>query len=445
MENKLNQAAIESYSVKITKKLSDDFFQKNLVISGSQILNYTPIEQINLFVISNLFDKWKEETSKLKSPYFDFEHAEVNGALKTFMNVLSKHISIRRSDFDPLFRNAVANALCLTLAPYLFLKENYFSFETPIIQMNEFKERVKFLRINKTITDTFIRKIEKHNLSSTPLSYALDYLNESYKEVATEIHDAEEIIAEINKLEPVTLEQLVFMFKPSPKIEIPIIEIPAPVLKQEPEQDEYSTQAFAPVVAESIAEIPKVEEVADTTEIDNVIEPVRKPVYEPLRYEAPAIEDEESPELEIAAPEVPKEAAEVIMEIVITEPDKVELVESPVFESVEETIKEEKASLNDLLKSSTKKLTVLEHANQSKGIDLKSMITINQKFMFVNELFKGESKVFQETLEKVGTCNSYNEAINMLLDNYANRYDWDTDKEEVAEFFELISRLFVTE
>ena len=440
MENKLNQAAIESYSVKITKKLSDDFFQKNLVISGSQILNYTPIEQINLFVISNLFDKWKEETSKLKSPYFDFEHAEVNGALKTFMNVLSKHISIRRSDFDPLFRNAVANALCLTLAPYLFLKENYFSFETPVIQMNEFKERVKFLRINKTITDTFIRKIEKHNLSSTPLSYALDYLNESYKEVATEMHDAEEIIAAFNKLEPVSLEQLVFMFKPSPKIEIPVIEIPAPVLKKEPVQEEY-----APIAEESIEDLTKVEELPDAREIENIIEPVMKPVYEPLRYEAPAIEDEETSELEIAAPDVPKEAAEVIMEIVITEPDKVELVESTMLEDVMESPKDEKVSINELLKSSTKKLTVLEHANQNKGIDLKSMITINQKFMFVNELFKGESKVFQETLEKVGTCNSYNEAINMLLDNYANRYDWDTDKEEVAEFFELISRLFVTE
>ena len=33
----------------------------------------------------------------------------------------------------------------------------------------------------------------------------------------------------------------------------------------------------------------------------------------------------------------------------------------------------------------------------------------------------------------------------MLFDNYANRYDWDTDKEEVAEFFDLISRTFVTE
>jgi hypothetical protein len=254
------------------------------------------------------------------------------------------------------------------------------------------------------------------------------------------MHDAEEIIAAFNKLEPVSLEQLVFMFKPSPKIEIPVIEIPAPVLKKEPVQEEY-----APIAEESIEDLTKVEELPDAREIENIIEPVMKPVYEPLRYEAPAIEDEETPELEIAAPDVPKEAAEVIMEIVITEPDKVELVESTMLEDVMESPKDEKVSINELLKSSTKKLTVLEHANQNKGIDLKSMITINQKFMFVNELFKGESKVFQETLEKVGTCNSYNEAINMLLDNYANRYDWDTDKEEVAEFFELISRLFVTE
>jgi hypothetical protein len=71
MENKLNTQAIENYSTRLTKKLSDEFFAKNLTIFGHQILNYTPIEQVNLFIISNLFEKWKEETSKLKSPFFD--------------------------------------------------------------------------------------------------------------------------------------------------------------------------------------------------------------------------------------------------------------------------------------------------------------------------------------------------------------------------------------
>ena len=449
MENKLNQAAIESYSLKITKKLSDDFFQKNLVISGSQILNFTSIDQINLFVISNLFDKWKEETSKLKSPYFDFDHTEVNGALKTFMNVLSKHIAIRRADFDPLLRNAVANALCLTLAPYLFLKENYFSFETPIIQMTEFKERVKFIRINKPITDTFIRKIEKHNLNSTPLSYALDYLNEAYKEVVSELVDAEEIIQEINKIEPVTLEQLVFMFRPSPKVEIPVIEIPAPVFKKE----ELVEEEYKPVfeVPKPVVQLEEKIEEEQTSNIvafpvfeEKVIEEI--PVFQPLEEEIEEeILAEEAPELEIAAPEIYEEVKEVVMEIVVTEPDKVEIVEEIKSAPIQETVVEEKHSLNELLKPQNKKMTVLEHANQNKVVDIKSLITINQRFMFVNELFKGESKVFQETLEKVQVCGSYNEAINMLLDNYANRYDWDTDKEEVAEFFDLISRTFVTE
>lgn len=404
MENKLNQTAIESYSVKITKKLSDDFFQKNLVITGSQILNFTPIEQINLFVISNLFDKWKEETSKLKSPYFDFDHADVNAALKTFMNVLSKHISIRRADFDPLLRNAIANTLCLTLAPYLFLKENYFSFETPIIQMSEFKERVKFLRINKVITDAFIKKIEKHNLTSTPLSYALDYLNESYKETSNDLLDAEDIILEINKLEPVTIEQLVFSYRPNPKPE-PVVE--TPIVK---------------------VEEPKVEAAIEELKVE-----VEKVVDEILAEDELVIE---APVQKFVAQE------ELVMEIVVNEPERVEIVEEKVAEPVVEKVIEP-AIVEE--KTAPKQQTVLERANHNKVVDLKSSITINQRFMFVNELFKGEGKVFTESLEKVETCNNYKEAIDMLLENYANRYDWDTDKEEVAEFFELVSRKFVTE
>ena len=425
MENKLNQSAIESYSIKITKKLSDDFFQKNLVISGSQILNFTPIEQINLFVISNLFDKWKEETSKLKSPYFDFDHADVNAALKTFMNVLSKHISIRRADFDPLLRNAIANALCLTLAPYLFLKENYFSFEYPIIQMSEFKERIKFLRINKEITDAFIRKIEKHNLTSTPLSYALDYLNESYKEVSSELVNANDIILEINKLEPITLEQLVYVFKP---IQIPE---PTPLAYEIPAQK----------VAEKV-----VEQAPVVTETTNVEEPIVEIKDESI-IEEKIEEIPEVIELYIPEPEVKIEVQEeIIMEIVIPEPDKVEIIENKVDDTTKiEKSEDKEATLNESLKPLQKKLSILDRANQEKLVDLKSAITINQRFMFVNELFKGESKVFQESLEKVDICVSYEEAINLLLDSYANKYDWDTDKEEVAEFFELIGRKFVSE
>ena len=130
------------------------------------------------------------------------------------------------------------------------------------------------------------------------------------------------------------------------------------------------------------------------------------------------------------------------MEIVVNEPERVEVVEEKVIEPIVEKVIEPVIVEE---KTAPKQQTVLERANHNKVVDLKSSITINQRFMFVNELFKGEGKVFTESLEKVETCNNYKEAIDMLLENYANRYDWDTDKEEVAEFFELVSRKFVTE
>jgi hypothetical protein len=274
-------------------------------------------------------------------------------------------------------------------------------------------------------------------------------LNEAYKEVVSELVDAEEIIQEINKIEPVTLEQLVFMFRSSPKVEIPVIEIPAPVFKKEELVEEEYKPVFEvpnPVVQleEKIEEEQTSNIVAYPVLEEKVIEEI--PFFQPLEKEIEEeILDEEAPELEIAAPEIYEEVKEVVMEIVVTEPDKVEIVDKIKTAPIQETVVEEKYSLNELLKPQNKKMTVLEHANQNKAVDIKSLITINQRFMFVNELFKGESKVFQETLEKVQVCGSYNEAINMLLDNYANRYDWDTDKEEVAEFFDLISRTFVTE
>ncbi len=62
--------------------------------------------------------------------------------------------------------------------------------------------------------------------------------------------------------------------------------------------------------------------------------------------------------------------------------------------------------------------------------------------MFVNGLFKGENQVFFEALTQLNTFNKYDEAIDYLINTYANKYEWDVDQEEVAELFEFVGRKF---
>ena len=65
--------------------------------------------------------------------------------------------------------------------------------------------------------------------------------------------------------------------------------------------------------------------------------------------------------------------------------------------------------------------------------------------MFKKELFKQNEDDFSNAMEIINNSSSYDHAIDQILSLYAEKYNWDTDKEEVAELFELISRKYFEE
>ena len=89
MESKLNHEAIEAYASTYTKRIIADFFIQHDKITGQQIVDLKGVKQVNLMVLKNLFQKWKKESDKWQSPYFNYENAEVKKALQAFMNTLS--------------------------------------------------------------------------------------------------------------------------------------------------------------------------------------------------------------------------------------------------------------------------------------------------------------------------------------------------------------------
>ena len=101
----------ELYLKKLVKKIGADTFMGKNTIGGSQILEVTPIKQVNMFIIRALYDRWQKEVNNLRSPYFDYENAEVKVALKEFMNLLSKHISVRQPEFEQLLLTALDQTL----------------------------------------------------------------------------------------------------------------------------------------------------------------------------------------------------------------------------------------------------------------------------------------------------------------------------------------------
>lgn len=123
MSYKLKQGAIQGFSEKAAGAICDRFYAEKKRADGSVLMKFTESEQVNALLVQTLFEKWQEETLRLQSPYFDFDHELVKEALKTFMNKLSEHISVARQDLQPLLAEAIADTVLITFDPVAYVEK----------------------------------------------------------------------------------------------------------------------------------------------------------------------------------------------------------------------------------------------------------------------------------------------------------------------------------
>jgi hypothetical protein len=173
---KLDLPAIESYGHQYATKVCDDFFNRTATINGQQILKLSSVAQVNMFVVSDLFERWKSDTETFKSPYFNFESEQVKTALKTFMNTASQHIMVKREDFEPMLSSAVSRTIVLLLDPSKHFDD--FVRDSPDFTLT--KERLaqltKYTKINGQVSKALSEKLGDEE--KTYVTTALGWLNE---------------------------------------------------------------------------------------------------------------------------------------------------------------------------------------------------------------------------------------------------------------------------
>lgn len=74
--------------------------------------------------------------------------------------------------------------------------------------------------------------------------------------------------------------------------------------------------------------------------------------------------------------------------------------------------------------------------------DIRKMMGINDRIMFLNDLFKGDKEAFDTTLEKLNEIEGYNEALDWITGKLVAQYNWSDDNEAVLEFYDLVSKYF---
>jgi len=123
-------------------------------------------------------------------------------------------------------------------------------------------------------------------------------------------------------------------------------------------------------------------------------------------------------------------------------PTNSETVKSKEKEKVPQINKEEKneASLNDNFKKTDG--SVAGKFEKAPIADLKEHIGINRKFLYVNELFKGDSSMYNATIDKLNSYNSVKEALEKV-NSLAEENGWDPENIAVSGFIELVERRYL--
>lgn len=99
------------------------------------------------------------------------------------------------------------------------------------------------------------------------------------------------------------------------------------------------------------------------------------------------------------------------------------------------------SSLNDRLKIEKKELASV--LTDGPVRDLKKAIGINDRFVFLSELFRGDEAMYERSLKTINNFRIYPEAEYWIERELKVKLGWDENKEAVKHFRQLVKRRFL--
>ena len=338
MSYKLKQDSIDIFSKEVSASICSQFFKENEKIDGNQLMSITGSKQTNLLLVKMLFDKWQLEMAKLESPYFAFEKEEVKTALAAFMKVLSKHIQVARTDFEPILSNALRVSIILHFDSKKFYQDHLVADEEFDLSVQSLNDLKKYLKFNAIPFFDLLKEVKVETITNKEIKaqIKLAYASADLEEI--DAHDFLKELAVIDKFDS--------LFDMEPEI-----------------MEEIEVVKEAPVVQPK-AKASKIKLIAD--------------------------EDEEMP------------------------------------------------GLNHKFEKPTSTLADVLHKKAKK--DIESSLNLNDKFMFINNLFGGNKTDFKNALKDLESSSDFDDAKSKVETKYGG--EWNMDGEEVQALFQVLERRF---
>ena len=397
MNDKYSLAKCAHYGRRLAARLCDQHFgpQPTAALDGPAVLKFTPVRQLNLLVVRQLLGQWQAETARLRSPYFDFEAAPVQAALSQFMNVLSRHISLGRTAFEPLLAQAAADTLGLVADPAdSFQRLLLGSAESPTLA--GLRDSLRYIAVDKAFYQGFVDTLAgSRELSRDFLTHRFElYHAANYK-----AHQPmQRLVEEFSALLPLTTADLL---EDGP---VSSATATAVAVAAEPAQD-----------AAPVAPAPAATPVAPPTFVAT-----------PASLPAPAAPAETAGNSESIAPAHPLLAPDAAS-VPLHEKLKAGQPAAPV--------------LAETLRATAAPASLAERTGP-KVETLREAISINQRFSFINELFGGENMDYHAAIQHLDSLPTPEQARAYVTSDLSQRYDWSRKEEHVNKLLKLIERKF---
>ncbi len=132
---------------------------------------------------------------------------------------------------------------------------------------------------------------------------------------------------------------------------------------------------------------------------------------------------------------------------IVQENGQLDMVFDPLLEipTLSHQLKEKKGdgqseSLNDRLKQG--KAELMEVLKETPIKDLRKAIGINDRFLFINDLFRGDEVMYERSIKTINSFNIYPEAEYWISRELKVKLGWDNDLATVAQFDQLVKRRF---
>lgn len=98
------------------------------------------------------------------------------------------------------------------------------------------------------------------------------------------------------------------------------------------------------------------------------------------------------------------------------------------------------SSLNDRLKSNV--LELKSALNDTPVRDLKKAIGVNDRFVFISQLFRGDEAMYERSLKTINSFRILPEAEYWMERELKVKLGWDETREATKQFYQLVKRRF---